>query len=139
MAEVITSELVDNFSLHSRSNLAICAVQWYPRNKVFHLAIGDYGIGIRNSLAMKPSLYHLLDLSHGKAAAKAFEAGVGRREEGGMGLTDVREMMPSLNGSLFLSTGDAWVFTRGPDEFRVGKQEYDLPGVQIEIVIPTED
>ena len=137
LMEEITSELVDNFSQHSEADLATCAVQWYPNRGLFHLAIGDCGIGIRSSLATKEQFRYLTDRSHSDAASKAFESGVGRKAEGGMGLTDVRQMMPELKGQMFLSTGNAWVLINGPHGFRVGQQAYDLPGVQIELSIPT--
>ena len=137
LMEEITSELVDNFSQHSRENWATCAVQWYPNLRRFNLAIGDCGIGIRSSLATKEEFRYLQDEAHVTAATKAFEAGVGRKAEGGMGLTDVRELMPKLNGELSLSTGNAWVRTTGPTMV-VGEQAYDLSGVQIELSIPAE-
>ena len=137
LVEELTSELVDNFNQHSQEELAACAVQWYPQMGRFDLAIGDCGIGIRRSLSLNPNLGYLRDRRHSDAAARAFEAGVGRRSEGGMGLTEVSQNVIDLGGSLFLSTGDGWVFVdaSGP---RIGNQAYDLPGVQIEVSIPTE-
>ena len=137
LMEEITSELVDNFSQHSEEDLATCAVQWYPKLKRFHLAIGDCGIGIRSSLATKEQFRYLANRSHSEAAIKAFEAGVGRKREGGMGLTDVHQMMPELGGQMFLSTGNVWVLIKGSRSFQVGHQAYELPGVQIELSIPT--
>ena len=136
--EIVFVELVDNFSRHSDEEVAICAAQWYPRTNRLHLAIGDCGIGIRKSLSRNAKFSDLRSKSHGVAAAKAFEEKVGRTGEGGMGLTDARETIGRIGGQLFLSTGDAWILTRGEDELMVGRQEYDLPGVQIELSIPTE-
>ena len=136
--EIVFAELVDNFSRHSDEEVAICAAQWYPRTNRLHLAIGDCGIGIRKSLSSNDNFRELRKRSHGEVAAKAFEERVGRTSEGGMGLTDARETMGRIGGQLFLSTGDAWILARGEDELLVGQQEYDLPGVQIELIIPTE-
>ena len=136
--EIVFVELVDNFSRHSDEETAICAVRWFPSMNRLHLAIGDCGMGIRKSLSSNDDYRELRNKSHGEAAAKAFEVSVGRTSEGGMGLTDARDTMARTGGQLFLSTGDAWVLARGKDDLLVGKQEYDLPGVQIELAIPTE-
>ena len=130
------SELVDNFSQHSEEKLAACAVQWYPNLEHLHFAIGDCGIGIRSSLSKKSIFSDLQYGDHREAARKALEAGVGRKMEGGMGLTDVSQDVADIGGSLFLSTGDGWVQVTC-DETLTGFQGYDLPGVQINLSMPT--
>ena len=132
MVEQWISELVDNFSQHSEEELAACAVQWYPRVGRLVFAIGDCGVGIRSSLTKNKKYSDLQYKSHREAAIKALEQGVGRKTEGGMGLTEVSQEVTSSGGSLFLSTGDGWVHVV-PDNLRFGVQEYDLPGVQIEL------
>ena len=129
-------ELVDNFSQHSEEDLAACAVQWYPNMELLTFAIGDCGIGIRSSLATSERFRGVLQMEHREAAIKALEPGVGRKHEGGMGLSDVLETVRELDGYLFLSTGDGWVRARRND-VRFGTQEYNLSGVQIELSIPT--
>ena len=129
------SELVDNFSQHSGEDLAACAVQWYPNDRRLDFAIGDCGIGIRSSLAKNYRYRDLITKDHAEAAVKALEPGVGRKSEGGMGLTEVSEEVASSGGSLFLSTGDGWVQVTS-DEVRSGNQLYDLPGVQVELTVP---
>ena len=57
--------------------------------------------------------------------------------EGGMGLTDVSQNVADIGGSLFLSTGDGWVHVTGDRRILTGFQAYDLPGVQINLVMPT--
>lgn len=131
------SELVDNFSQHSEEQLAACAVQWYPKLKLLHFAIGDCGIGIRDSLSQKSDFSDLRSRDHTEAARKALEPGVGRKMEGGMGLTDVSQNVADIGGSLFLSTGDGWVHVTGDRRILTGFQAYDLPGVQINLVMPT--
>ena len=137
LMEIVTTELVDNFSQHSEEQLAICAVQWYPNVGRFDLAIGDCGIGIRESLATNQAFGYLQDKDHMDAAIEAFREKVTRKNEGGMGLPDVRDSLPDLKGHLFLSTGNAWVFTDRNRSFRTGQQQFDLPGVQIELSIQT--
>ena len=130
------SELVDNFSQHSEEELAACAVQWSPNRGHLHFAIGDCGIGIRKSLSKKSEFSSLQHRDHREAAKKSLEPGVGRKIEGGMGLTDVSQNVADIGGSLFLATGDGWVEVRG-NRTRTGSQEYDLPGVQINLSVPT--
>ena len=137
LVEELVSELVDNFSQHSETKLAACALQWYPRKKRLDFAIGDCGIGIRRSLAQNPSLRHIQYVSHSEAAERAFQEGVGRRPQGGMGLADVRANVDELNGRLLLSTGDGWLLVDSSGG-RIGKQACDLPGVQIEVSVPAE-
>ncbi len=132
------SELVDNFSQHSGEDLAACAVQWYPRERRLDFAIGDCGAGIRSSLARNNRYREFLHKSHTEAAVKALEAGVGRKPEGGMGLTEVSEEVVGYGGSLFLSTGDGWLQVTS-DGVESGSQLCDLPGVQIELSVPAEE
>ena len=53
-----------------------------------------------------------------------------------MGLTEVKRAIEQVGGHFFLSTGDGWVSII-QDGIHFGQQQYDLPGVQIEISIPT--
>lgn len=65
------------------------------------------------------------------------DCGVSRSHEGGFGLSTVLEDVEELGGTLVLATGDGYVrkYPRGP--FRYGPTAFDLPGVQIEVRIPT--
>lgn len=134
IAELVV-ELVDNFSQHSERPLAACAMQWYPKGKRVVFAIGDCGVGIRNSLGSVPEYQYLLNRPHYESAVKAFEPLVTRKSEGGMGLTDTRSEVEKLGGRLFLSTGDGYV-SIAPDGVFTGHRAYDLPGVQIELSFP---
>ena len=137
VAELV-SELVDNFAQHSESESAYCALQLYPQVKRLDFAIGDNGIGIRQSLSQNPLFQGILAQPHSQAALKALERNVTRRHEGGMGLTEVHEtVVQELGGQIFLSTGDGWVYSKkGDDEVSFGTQAYNLSGVQVEISIP---
>ena len=131
----LVAELVDNFVRHSETETAACVVQRYPRADRLDFAIGDCGIGIRQSLSKNSRYRYIEKKSHMDAASLAFQEKVGSGVEGGMGLSTVRENVVQMKGSMFLSTGDGWVFVgRGLEE--VGDQAYDLPGVQIEVSIP---
>ena len=131
----LVEELVDNFVRHADSPSAACVVQHYPNVNRLDFAIGDRGIGIRQSLSQNPQYRYIEYRSHTKAASLAFEESVGSGTEGGMGLSTVRENVVQMNGFMFLSTGNAWVsVSREGDS--IGEQSYDLPGVQIEVSIP---
>ena len=137
VAELAT-ELVDNFSLHSGEQLAACVLQLYPNLRRVDFAIGDCGIGIRDSLAENPKYGHLATAPHRTAALKALEDGVTGRHEGGTGFGTIRENIIELNGQMFLSTGDGWIqIVSDQDGVLSGDGAYDLAGVQIEISIPT--
>lgn len=135
----VVIELVDNFSRHSGQQLAACAMQLYPNTGKLHFAIGDCGVGIRSSLSKNPRYEGLSSATHYEAATKALEDGVTGSSEGGTGFGTVREDVLELGGTMFLCTGDGWVCI-GADQKSVqsGTMRYDLPGVQVEVVIPLE-
>ena len=135
----VAVELVDNFSRHSGQQLAACAVQLYPQRGELHFAVGDCGVGIRNSLGSNPHYQHLATAPHHEAALKAFEDGVTGSTEGGTGFGTVREDVLRLGGQMCLCTGDGWVIIGGGRQgAEAGRMTYDLPGVQIEIKVPVE-
>jgi hypothetical protein len=135
VAEIV-AELVENFAQHSKGELAAFTMQWYPNMKRVVLALGDCGIGIRTSLSSVTRYARLRDAPHWDAAAKAFEAGVTRKREGGTGLTLVQDSVRLMRGSMLLTTGDGYVQTRANGKVVVGQMAYDLSGVQLEVVIP---
>lgn len=135
-AEVV-AELVDNFSQHSERVLAACALQYYPNAHRVDFAIGDAGVGIRQSLVSNPKYAYLESRSHAEAATLAFEALVSRNPEGGTGLYEVAETVTIARGGLALSTGDGYVrIVEGTTE--TGPMALELPGVQIEVWFPED-
>ena len=138
VTEVVV-ELVDNFSRHSGEQLAACAMQLYPTLAKLHFAVGDCGVGIRRSLARNPRYADLSSVPHHEAAVKALEDGVTGSSEGGTGFGTVRGHVLELGGEVSLCTGDGWVSIGADREgVRSGTMRYDLPGVQVEVVIPVE-
>ena len=130
-------ELVDNFNRHSGEQSAACAMQLYPTLGRLHFAVGDCGIGIRRSLAGNPLYANLANAPHREAAAKALEDGVTGSHEGGMGFGTVREDVLELGGAMKLCSGDGWVRIAADQEHvQSGTMRYDLPGVQVEVVVP---
>jgi hypothetical protein len=71
------------------------------------------------------------------AALKAFQAGVSRSREGGFGLTTVLDNVADLRGALVLATGDGYVRRSETGPTKYGDMLFDLPGVQIQVEIPT--
>ena len=138
--ESLVSELVDNFERHSRSEhtLAAIAVQYYPNMKRLDIAIGDCGVGIRTSLADNPQYGYLANHSHHDAIREAFKPLVsGRIQGGGMGLSEVKDTIQDMNGSLILSSGDGY-FKMNANAEEYGLMYYDLSGVQVSLSVPEE-
>jgi hypothetical protein len=133
----MVSELVDNFSQHSDRTLAALAVQYYPRLKRVRIAIGDCGIGIRASLIQNPEHSWLENYPHHVAIKHALTPGVSRKRQGGIGFTDVLDGIEELNGVLRISSGDAYITMRRRSRATYGPMRFNLPGVQLELVLPT--
>jgi hypothetical protein len=133
----IVAELVQNFADHARRTLAAFAAQWFPQRSRLDIVIGDCGVGIRESLARNPKLRHVAAMPHDAAAVLAFEPGVtARTSGGGTGLTIVRDHARCLKATVRLSTGDGYVVLPPSGGYR-GRMAYHLPGVQVEVRIPT--
>ncbi len=136
IVEIIT-ELVDNFAKHSDCLLGALHVQYYPHRHEVAIGVGDYGIGIRDSLCKNLKYEYFSVLPHNESALKAFEPTVTSKETGGMGLTQVRELVLEANGQIILATGDGYVkATR--EKYETGIMAYNLRGVQVEVVLPEE-
>jgi hypothetical protein len=137
VAELI-GELVDNFAQHSEGQLAGFMAQCYRNPGRLVVAIGDCGIGIRQSLSSIQRFRSLSASPHWEVAAQAFEPLVTRKAEGGTGLTDVRDAIIEAGGHLVLSTGNGYVQVY-QGVTRAGQMQYDLPGVQIELTFYEEE
>jgi anti-sigma regulatory factor (Ser/Thr protein kinase) len=128
------SELADNFAQHSGEALSACMIQCYPNLHAVRVAIGDCGIGIRANLSSVDQYAHLADQPHHETAIQAFEPLVTSKNEGGTGLTDIRDAIMDLGpcGHLVLATGDGYYrISRG--HVFAGRMQYDLSGVQVEL------
>ncbi len=137
MVGEIIVELVQNFADHSGRTLAAFAAQWFPRGHRLDLVIGDCGMGIRASLVRNPKFARVAFMPNADVADLAFQALVTARPGGGgTGLTVVREHAQRLGARLRLSTGDGFV-SYSPGGGMLGRMAYDLPGVQVEVRIPT--
>lgn len=133
----VAAELCDNFAQHARTDLATLAVQYYPKIRQFAVAVGDCGLGIRQTLCENPEYAYLGARTHAEAIVKAFEPMVSRRKEGGTGLTILRDCALRLGGSLRLASNDGFYYI-GEGRELMGKQACELPGVQVEMLFPEE-
>jgi hypothetical protein len=134
VAEIAT-ELVDNFAQHADNLLATLLIQYYPDRHEIVIGVGDCGIGIRSSLCKNLQHEYLAVLPHYEAALKAFEPMVSRKDERGVGLTQVREQVLKAQGQIICATGDGYVkINRQKTE--TGIMGYNLRGAQIEVAIP---
>lgn len=129
------AELADNFAQHSKKTVAALTLQLYPKLGMLRVAIGDCGIGIRQSLAMNPQHSWVAKERHHVAVLEAFKTGVSRKLEGGVGFTDILNGLDDLGGYLRLATGNEYVLVR-KGKAKVGDMKFNLPGVQIELHLP---
>lgn len=129
------AELADNFAQHARVELASLAVQYCPALSELAVAIGDSGLGMRETLCENSKFAYLKYRSHTEAILQAFEPLVSRRPQSGTGLTNVRDRVLQSGGNIRVASNDGFVYIsqRGPVKM---KQKYDLPGVQIEVRFP---
>ena len=132
----IVVELIDNAVRHSQSltTLPACMIfQLFPDDSFVEIALADGGVGIRKNLAAK---YHVPN--DRAAAVRAFEDGVTSKDEGGTGLSTIKENVERLNGSLFLSTGEGYIIANPHSKYNLvsNTADYNLPGVQVQIRIP---
>lgn len=139
----VISELCSNIVLHShaeREGLAVA--QTYQRRsgeRFVVLAIGDVGIGIRQSLAMNPRHGKALE-SDTLAIFRALQPGVSRLEETGHGggLTRVLQIVLRYTGRLDLRSGTGHVYIKGEDRRGHKFHVAPFPGTQIRIALPEQ-
>jgi hypothetical protein len=128
------SELVDNFALHAKIQTGVMMLQLYPRKKSIYFIIGDYGIGIRESLSQNPQYSYLKERPHLDAIRKAIEFGVSRFEGRGTGFYDVIDTVTRWHGSFTLVSHDGYLKFDG-EKYLIGQMGYQLPGVQVEFTL----
>ncbi len=68
----VVSELVDNFAQHAGTNLpATFTMQWFPNHRHLTIALGDCGLGIRQTLQRNEEYAHVADFTDEDAIALA--------------------------------------------------------------------
>ena len=89
---IAVTELVQNFVEHAEQGLAVMMAQYYPTKQVLKIAVGDCGIGIKESLLKSGQYPYIADFAHKDAIVEAFQPLVTCKGEGGMGFDVVREI-----------------------------------------------
>lgn len=128
----IVVELVDNFVQHAKRGRAVLTAQYYPQTEKLVVALGDWGIGIKQSLAALEKYGDLASRTDAECIVKAFEPLVTSKHEGGMGLYNVREATQAVGGTLRITSGDGFMTIVG-DRMLHGNMRSALSGVQIEL------
>lgn len=137
IAEVV-SELVDNFAQHAGTNLpAAFTMQWFPALKYLTIALGDCGLGIRQTLQRNQQYAHVAGIPDQDAIALALEQRVSCQPDHGMGLTEVVESVLATKGSLTIASGSGRVIIDSEGKLYRKQQKFDLPGVQLAVHFPT--
>jgi hypothetical protein len=134
---VALAEICQNIPQHSE-DWGLVTLQSY-RNKspggerFVKLAVGDLGIGIRNSLLPR---YGPGQLDDGAAIIAALRLGVSRLEETGrgLGLATVSAFARASRGTLQVRSGRARVLVRGDHTYTFTVP--DFPGTQIALELP---
>lgn len=131
----ISVELVDNFVLHSKEDTGVMMIQYYPKPKLITMAIGDCGIGIRDSLSENPKFGYLKTRPHNEAIRAAIELGASRFEGRGTGFYEVMNKIEKRRGNFSLVSFGGYLRI-AEEEKKFGNMCHDLPGVQIEFSLP---
>lgn len=132
---VAVTELVQNFVEHAEEGLAVMMTQYYHTKHMLSIAVGDCGIGIRESL-LKSGHPTIGDLAHKDAIVEAFQPKVTSKAEGGMGFDVVRSIAQDQHASLFLSSSDGCLYLDNHGKLYKEDVPYNLPGVQVELCFP---
>lgn len=131
----ITAEMVQNFAEHSKEEQAVITIQWFPNIGWLSLALGDCGIGVKESLCSNRRYWHLRDMHDRHVISEAFKAGVSRKSAGGTGLTNLRETIKDLEGTLYFASNSGYLRVEQASSF-IGTRIHNFPGVQMEIGFP---
>ena len=127
----VVAELCHNVLDHSFDWGYIAAQRYvdHRRGKKFAIVgVGDLGIGIRGSLALR---YDVASWSHGKAIANALRRQFSRDPTRGLGLYVVNRVCRDYGGSLHIRSGDTRVYVRGRSVVPIRIASF--PGTQISI------
>jgi len=130
------SEITDNIKSHAIYPFMFMRCNYSPLDKFFDIAIGDIGLGIRNTLIKKNEYSYLASLTHREAIVKAFDARVTSKADArGLGLTMVSDyFIEEPKGILFLCSGDGYYMVNYKEVGEAsssGNLKYNIDGVQV--------
>jgi hypothetical protein len=136
---VALAEICQNIPQHS-GDWGMVALQSYrSRNgrgdRFVKLAVGDLGIGIKNSLVSRPGSVRMSDSA---AIRAALRFGISRFGEPGrgLGLAAVAAQAKALGGSLQVRSGRARVLLRGPKRYIFDVPYF--PGTLVSLELPAQ-
>ncbi len=133
----ISSEILDNFILHSEEQYGLIAFQYFLQKQKLSLCFGDCGIGFRNSLSKNPSYKYLLDKPSAYSISEAIKEEITRfQQQRGSGLAMLIEYVLENKGELFITSENGYFTIDANGKPQLGDKKYNLPGVQIEFRIP---
>jgi hypothetical protein len=137
----VLSELCSNVLMHAKSDFgAIAAMQTYRTKsgaRYVVISIGDYGVGVRASLAANPKFQSRLD-SDAQALGLAMQPGASRFDVGGHGggLPRVLEIARRYGGRVVARSGTGAFSFNGSTEAKQSFEVPDLSGTLLRIALP---
>lgn len=132
--DTAVSELVGNAYAHSNITTGlrglVCAQRWNSGSKA-QIAIGDNGIGIRNSLMLSDEYKDLPETINACEFSTQFEV-TSKRGKGhaGYGLTLARQLIENNGGAFFLVSNDEYYFFRAGIS-STGRLKHPLQGTMV--------
>ena len=133
----VVAELCHNVLDHSFDWGYVAAQRYmdHRRGKKFAIiGVGDLGIGIRGSLAMR---YDVSAWTHATAIVNAVRKQFSRDPTRGLGLYVVNRICHDYGGGLHIRSGDARVYIRGRSVYR--NETAPFPGTQLSITLYQSD
>ena len=126
------TEACRNIADHSES-LGVACAQSYTNTqgeRFVTIAVADYGMGIRSSLASRYS--NALDWTHGQAIEMSLRKAASRLPDRGLGLYHITQIVSQYRGSFHIRSGDTRLLLRSRATHFTGEH---FPGTQLCITL----
>ncbi len=133
----VVAELCHNVLDHSFDRGYVAAQRYVDQRrgrKFAIIGVGDLGIGIRESLAVR---YDVSAWTHATAITNAVRKQFSRDPTRGLGLYVVQRICHEYGGGLHIRSGDARVYIRGRSFYR--NETVPFPGTQVSITLYQAD
>ena len=133
----VVAELCHNVLDHSFDRGYVAAQRYVDQRrgrKFAIIGVGDLGIGIRESLAVR---YDVSEWTHATAITNAVRKQFSRDPTRGLGLYVVQRICHEYGGGLHIRSGDARVYIRGRSFYR--NETAPFPGTQVSITLYQAD
>jgi anti-sigma regulatory factor (Ser/Thr protein kinase) len=136
--QTVLSELCTNIYEHSTDTAGCILIQTYTseaqQQTVVRVAVGDKGIGIRESLQRRHGQIGHSPIDYLDAAMQGRSA---RWKRGGMGLRTIEQIVAQRGGYLWLRSENAVLLSRSSANHRKISGLADIPGTQIAVELRT--